>query len=107
MDIFQGESEYIVDNEYLGTPQGRPPPLAGRKIDFSLNEECLLTVVVDRPEGPKQVELATRDTPEALKEALEEDELRRKAEEEARGGDQERRGGLFSSFRRFWGGNSR
>jgi hypothetical protein len=72
MDIFQGDSEYIVDDEYLGTLRV-PAGAAGRKIDFKLDSECLLTVVVDLPDGAKQIELATRDTPETLRRALEED----------------------------------
>jgi molecular chaperone DnaK len=104
MDIFQGDSEYIVDDEFLGSLKV-PAAAAGRKIDFRLNEECLLTVVVDLPSGPKQLELATRDTPATLKKALEEDAQRRRAEAERAGAD-ERRGGLFSSIKRFWGGGS-
>ena len=39
-------SEFIVDNEYLGTVKV-PASAAGRRIDFRLNEECLLEVVVE------------------------------------------------------------
>ena len=106
MDIFQGDSEYIVDDEYLGTLRA-PAAAAGRKIDFKLDSECLLTVVVDLPEGPRQIELATRDTPETLRKALEEDAQRRKAQEELRADAEaeERRGGLLGSIKRFWGGS--
>ncbi|WNG26460.1 Hsp70 family protein [Cystobacter fuscus] len=77
MDIFQGDSDLVVDNEYLGTLKV-PAEAAGRKIDFRLNEECLLQVVVDDPSGPRRIELATRDTPELLKK-----ELARVAQEKA------------------------
>ncbi len=106
MDIFQGDSEYIVDDEYLGTLRV-PAGAAGRKIDFKLDSECLLTVVVDLPDGAKQIELATRDTPETLRRALEEDAARRKAQEELRADAEAeaRRGGLLGSIKRFWGGS--
>ena len=64
-------------------------------------------MVVDLPDGPKEIELATRDTPASLKKALEEDAQRRKAREELRAdADAEaKRGGLLSSIKRFWGGS--
>ncbi len=102
MDIFQGEADHIVDNEYLGSLRV-PAAAAGRKIDFSLDEECLLTVHVDLPSGPKQIELATRDTPPALKQAIEEEARRRESQLAAASGDDERKGGLFSSIKRIWG----
>uniref|UniRef100_UPI0032979D10 hypothetical protein n=1 Tax=Salmonella enterica TaxID=28901 RepID=UPI0032979D10 len=64
-----------------------------------LDEECLLKIVVDDVGGPKEIALATRDTPEALRKPLEEDKARRAAEG-ASSGDQ---GGLFSSLRRILG----
>ena len=74
MDIYQGDSEYIVDNEFLGSLRV-PATAAGRRIDFKLNEECLLTVFVETPDrGVQQVELATRDTPAQLKAALAKEE---------------------------------
>ncbi len=104
MDIFQGDAEQIVDNEYLGSLRV-PAAAAGRKIDFRLDEECLLQVVVDLPNGPKKIELATRDTPAMLRQALQEEARKREAEQAARGGAAEQsRGGLFSSIKRFWGG---
>ena len=103
MDIFQGESEYIIDNEYLGSLRV-PVQAAGRKIDFQLSEECLLTVLVDLPQGPKEVELATRDTPPALKQALLEDAKRREAAVRGELAAGEEKRGLLSSIRRFWGG---
>jgi molecular chaperone DnaK len=106
MDIFQGDSEWIVDDEFLGRLKV-PAAAAGRKIDFRLDSECLLTVMVDLPEGQRQLELATRDTPEALKKALAEEAQRRAQEEAARGGSaEEKKGGLLSSFKRLLGGGS-
>ncbi|MGI5864804.1 MAG: Hsp70 family protein [Myxococcales bacterium] len=105
MEIYQGDAEHIVDNEYLGSMRV-PASAAGRKIDFRLDEECLLQVIVDLPNGPKKIELATRDTPPMLRKALQEEARKRQAEEAARGGAaQQPRGGLFSSIKRFWGGN--
>src|SRR6185295_8104249 len=43
VDIFQGDSELVVDNEYLGTLRVKATS-AGKKIDFRLTEECLLRV---------------------------------------------------------------
>jgi len=102
LDIFQGDSEFIVDNEYLGTLRV-PAASAGRKIDFRLNEECLLEVVVEDAGGARRVELATRDTPESLRRALAE----AAAAAEAAAGDLAgeaagAEGGLFSSIKRIW-----
>ncbi len=70
MEIFQGDSDLVVDNEYLGTLR-IDGALSGHKIDFKLSEECLLAVTVDRPgAGPSLVKLATHDTPEEIKTAL-------------------------------------
>ena len=99
MDIFQGDSEYIVDNEYLGTVKVPVGP-AGRKIDFRLNEECLLKLVIDEAGSQKQVTLATRDTPESLRKALEE-EQRRRPQRSDPGRPDER--SLFSGIKRMLG----
>ncbi|HUB09338.1 MAG TPA: Hsp70 family protein [Myxococcales bacterium] len=101
MDIFQGESDQVVDNEYLGTLRIESA-LAGRKIDFRLSEECLLSVVVDHDGKPVPVELATRDTPDSLKAALAADDLRRRREAGDREPEAARGGGLLSSIRRIW-----
>ena len=102
LDIFQGESELVENNEYLGTLKV-PASSAGRKIDFRLTEECLLQVVVDEPSGPRRIQLATHDTPESLKKALEVDSARRQSsgveKEQSKG-----QGGLFSSLKRILGG---
>jgi molecular chaperone DnaK len=71
LDIYQGDSDLLVDNEYLGTVRV-PAAAAGRKIDFRLTEECLLQVTVEEASGMRKVDLATRDTPEQLKRALQE-----------------------------------
>jgi molecular chaperone DnaK len=100
VDIFQGDSELIVDNEYLGTIR-LPLTAAGKKVDFRLSEECLLKVLVEDASGTlKEVALATRDTPEALKRALAESEAHRQAV----GGVSPERQGLFSSFKKIFGG---
>lgn len=104
LDLFQGDSDFIVDNEYLGTLKV-PSAMAGRKIDFKLDEECLLRVVLDTPSGAREVALATRDTPASLKQALAEEHARQaRAAEEAGGADA--RGGLFSSLKRALGKSS-
>jgi molecular chaperone DnaK len=103
MDIYQGDSEKVVDNEYLGSMKV-PSTLAGRKIDFQLNEECLLKVIIEDVSGPRVVDLATRDTPEALKRALEEEKQARRENQgtvtEAGEGEG---GGIFSRFKRILG----
>ena len=69
IDIYQGESDLIVDNEFLGSIR-LPAAATGRRIDFKLDEECLLKVSFDDPvKGMTEIELATRDTPEALRQA--------------------------------------
>ncbi len=102
LDIFQGDSEFIVDNEYLGTVKV-PASAAGRRIDFRLNEECLLEVVVDLDAGPRHVALATRDTPDTLKRALAEERQRRMTVAAATA--DEPRAGLMSGLRRMFGRN--
>lgn len=99
LDIFQGDSDHIVDNEYLGTVRV-PASAAGKKIDFRLNEESLLKVVVELDTHPKEVALATRDTPEALKRALEEEYARRETRSATA---EERPSGLFKSIKRMLG----
>ena len=81
LDVFQGESERILDNEYLGTVRF-PPEAAGQRVHFNLDEECLLRITVDTLAGePKQVLLTTMDTPQTLKAAWAEENERRRAEE--------------------------
>jgi len=101
IDIYQGESDQIVDDEFLGSIR-LPAAATGRRIDFKLSEECLLKVSFDDPsKGMTELELATKDTPEGLRRALAED-ARQRAEaagaETAAGG--ERRGGIFGWLKR-------
>ncbi len=100
IDIFQGDSEFIVDNEYLGTVK-LPSAATGKRIDFKLDDECLLQVVVEDAGEPRQVKLATRDTPEVLKRALAEQLAKRPKHEEREAAE---KGGLFSSIKRIFGG---
>jgi molecular chaperone DnaK len=105
LDIFQGDSEKILDNEYLGTLRF-PPDSAGQRVNFNLDEECLLHVTVQSNTAvPKEVLLATRDTPEALKVAWqEENEKRRLAAERQMAESAERQRGLFSAIRKVFTG---
>jgi molecular chaperone DnaK len=92
-----------VDNEFLGSIR-LPAAATGRRIDFKLDEECLLKVTFDDPaKGMTEVELATRDTPEGLRKALAEDAKRRVAghgEQPAAAASEEKRGGLFGWLKR-------
>ncbi len=101
IDIYQGESDLIVDNEFLGSIR-LPAAATGRRIDFKLDEECLLKVSFDDPvKGLREVDLATRDTPEGLKKALAEDAKRRVAgHSHAAAGEEKRGGGLFGWLKR-------
>jgi molecular chaperone DnaK len=70
IDIYQGDSDLIVDDEFLGSLR-LPAAATGRRIDFKLDEECLLRVTFDDPEkGMVEVPFATRDTPEAIRRAI-------------------------------------
>ena len=110
VDLYQGDSEYIVDNEFLGTVR-LPAALQGKRLDLSLSEECLLSVVVEPGPGQavQQVELATRDTPEQLKAALQarlgvgaSSGQQGPAGEPLKEADP-KKGGILSSIRRIWG----
>jgi len=103
LDIFQGEGDKIIDNEYLGTLKF-PVEAAGQKISFNLDEECLLHVTVDALTGePKEVLLATHDTPEALRLAWSEEAERRRVAAE-RAAEEERPRGILASIRKVFGG---
>jgi molecular chaperone DnaK len=100
IDIYQGESDVLVDNEFLGSIR-LAAAATGRRIDFKLDEECLLKVSFDDPvKGMTEVGLATRDTPEGLKKALAEDARRRQAMGEQSAAGEERKGGLFGWLKR-------
>jgi len=106
LDIFQGDSERIIDNEYLGTLRF-PPETAGQKVNFVLDEECLLHVTVEGMTGdsqPKEVLLATRDTPDTLKAAWAEENERRRVLAEQQIAEQAAPKGLFASIRKVFGG---
>jgi molecular chaperone DnaK len=105
LDIFQGDSERIIDNEYLGTLRF-PPEAAGQRVNFNLDEECLLHVTVEGLRGetqPREVLLATRDTPETLKAAWAEENERRRIQAEQQLADAPPKG-LFASIRKVFGG---
>ena len=104
IDIYQGDSDHIVDDEFLGSIR-LPAAATGRRIDFKLDEECLLQVSFEDPvKGMTVLQLATRDTPESLRRALAEDARRRAAAGEAGPGAAddggERRGGIFGWLKR-------
>ena len=115
IDIYQGDSDQIVDDEFLGSLR-LPAAATGRRIDFKLDEECLLRVSFDDPErGLVGIDFATRDTPEELRRAVAEASLRaepkRPGEEGGTGtyrlppppppsAREERRGGLFGWLKR-------
>jgi molecular chaperone DnaK len=85
-----------------------PSAAAGQKIDFRLNEECLLKVVVGDGPSAKEIQLATKDTPESLKKALQE-ALAAKTqaaaqEPQARPEEGDDKGGLLSGIKRLFGG---
>ncbi|HSD21190.1 MAG TPA: Hsp70 family protein [Anaeromyxobacter sp.] len=101
IDIYQGDSDHIVDDEFLGSIR-LPAAATGRRIDFRLDEECLLKVRFEDPvKGMTELELATRDTPESLRRALAEDARGRPAAAEGgTAGGGERRGGIFGWLKR-------
>ncbi len=105
LDIFQGDSDKIIDNEYLGTLRF-PAEVAGQRVNFILDEECLLHVTIENAQGEtRELMLATHDTPAALKAAWQEDAERRRLAAERQmdtQGDQSR--GLFASIRKVFGG---
>ena len=105
LDIFQGDSDRIIDNEYLGTLKF-PAEVAGQRVNFILDEECLLHVTIESASGDtRELTLATKDTPEALKVAWQEEAERRRidAERQALTPEEQSRG-LFASIRKVFGG---
>ena len=83
-----------------------PAESAGQRVNFILDEECLLHVTVETASGiTREVMLATRDTPDALKAAWqEESERRRLAAERQSASEGEQPRGLFASIRKVFGG---
>jgi len=104
LDIFQGDADRIIDNEYLGTLRF-PADAAGQRVNFLLDEECLLHVTVEGITGEvREVMLATHDTPEALKAAWQEEAERRRVQAERQNATPEEPRGLFASIRKVFGG---
>jgi molecular chaperone DnaK len=101
IDVFQGDSSKIIDNDFLGTLHF-PASAAGAKVNFGLDEECMLHVTIEGAASAEEVLLATHDTPATLKEAWKQEQERRRAAAAARA--EEPRSGLFSSLRRMLGG---
>jgi molecular chaperone DnaK len=98
IEIYQGDSDDIVDDEFLGSLR-LPAAATGRRIDFKLDEECLLKVAFDDPDrGMREIQFATRDTPEALRRAVAAMAAQRAAESGER--EVRRGGGLFGWLRR-------
>src|SRR3954469_18776206 len=100
LDIFQGDSDRIIDNEYLGTLRF-PLEVSGQRVNFNLDEECLLHITVEGLDGsqPREVMLATHDTPDALKTAWEEENERRRLAAANQSEDDQPRG-IFASIRK-------
>jgi molecular chaperone DnaK len=104
LDVFQGDSDRIIDNEYLGTLRF-PAEAAGQRVNFNLDEECLLHVTIEGISGEvREVMLATHDTPDALKTAWQEEADRRRLLEERTSVAEEKPRGLFASIRKVFGG---
>jgi molecular chaperone DnaK len=102
IDVYQGDSDKIVENEYLGTLHF-PATAAGAKVNFSLDEECMLHVTQEGVTGKRDVILATQDTPQSLKDAWREEADRKRVAEEA-SVPAEPTSGIFSSLRKILGG---
>ena len=104
LDIFQGDGDRIIDNEYLGTLKF-PAEVAGQRVNFILDEECLLHVTIETASGQtRELTLATHDTPEALKVAWQEEAERRRVAAEPRMTPEEQSRGIFASIRKVFGG---
>ncbi len=104
LDIFQGDSDRIIDNEYLGTLKF-PVEAAGQRVNFILDEECLLHVTLENASGDtREITLATHDTPDALKAAWQEESERRRVAAERETASADERRGLFASIRKVFGG---
>jgi molecular chaperone DnaK len=104
LDIFQGDGDRIIDNEYLGTLKF-PAEVAGQRVHFILDEECLLHVTLESASGQiRELTLATHDTPEALKVAWQEEAERRRVAAERQMTPEEQSRGIFASIRKVFGG---
>src|SRR5436305_5339287 len=104
VDVFQGDSDKIVDNEYLGALKFTAE-VAGQRVNFILAEGCLLHVTIETASGQtRELTLATHDTPEALKVAWQEEAERRRVAAERRMTPEEQSRGIFASIRKVFGG---
>src|SRR5256714_2315081 len=104
LDIFQGDGDKIIDNEYLGTLKF-PPEAAGQRINFIPDEECLFRVTIQGASGAgRRGVLATHDTPLALKVAWQEEAERRRVAAERQMTPEEQSRGIFASIRKVFGG---
>jgi molecular chaperone DnaK len=104
LDIFQGDADKIIDNEYLGTLKF-PAEVAGQRVNFILDEECLLHVTIETANGQtRELTLATHDTPEALKVAWQEEAERRRLAAERQPMPEDESKGLFASIKKVFSG---
>ncbi len=75
LDVFQGESDRVEENEYLGTVRV-PATAAGNRVEFRLNNESLLEVGAELPGlGMRPMTLDATKLPRSLTRAREEDRL--------------------------------
>ncbi len=102
LDVYQGGSDRIVDNEYLGTVRY---PRGAQSMTFRLDEEGILGVSLEGDGHCKEITLATCGTPPSLRNAIEEDIIRRRQLAEQPEAQQD--AGLFASIRRVLGRTSR
>jgi molecular chaperone DnaK len=100
LDIYQGDWDDVVEDEFLGSIR-LPAAATGRRIDFKLDHECLLKVAFDDPQrGMREIDFATRDTPETLRRALAEQAARKAEQGDGAEREVRRGGGLFGWLRR-------
>ncbi|HEX5754442.1 MAG TPA: TIGR02266 family protein [Archangium sp.] len=105
LSIFQGEDTHISANEYLGTvrleglPRG-PKGSVRVAVTLRLDSECVLHVTAQEYSTRKEMKatLATRYTPEELRQRLGVASDAAKAAEERRGQDLKERSGRFWGF---------
>ncbi|HEX8439391.1 TIGR02266 family protein, partial [Archangium sp.] len=105
LSVFQGEDPHIAANEYLGTVrlEGLPKGPKGSvrvAVTLRLDAECVLHVNAQEYSTRKEVKatLATRYTPDELRQRLGVASDAAKAAEERRGQDLKERSGRFWGF---------
>ncbi len=102
IDVFQGESDRVAENEYLGTVRV-PASAVGNKIEFRLNEESLLDITAEVPGlGMRPLSLDATRVPLSLTRALEAERLTEAPVQTAAVAGTEE-GGLFSSLKKILG----